>query len=152
MIGWIVLFLIAGIVYLLYQKWEETTTDTQQSPNNLQTEHSSPASRAISTYNKSKTETGCMIYFANDRHRLGDKEYRFNYKKVNGSWRAYILRMPSLRGRDSSGLITHRLYDSDRNAYVCWDRSVTSLKDMQTISRIWADSIQEYIATGKRFG
>lgn len=152
MMGWIVLFLIAGIVYLWYEKWGKTTTNTQNRPNSSQTEYSNPANRVISTYNNSITETGCMIYFANDRHRLGDKEYRFNYKKVNGSWRAYILRMPPLRGRDPSGLITHRLYDADRNAYVCWDRSVSSLKDMQTISRIWADSIQEYIATGKRFG
>ena len=98
-----------------------------------------------------KTETGPMIYFANNKHGRRDKEYRFNYKKVRGSWRAYILRMPSLGNRDSSGFVTHRLYDNGR-PYVCWDRPVNSLKAMQTISRVWADGIQEYIATGKRFG
>lgn len=97
------------------------------------------------------TETGTIIYYANDRHNQRDKEYRFNYKKVGGSWRAYILRMPSLGSRDSSGAVTHRLYDNGR-PYVCWDSDVNTLKDMQTISRVWADSIQEYIATGKRFG
>ena len=96
-------------------------------------------------------ETGLMVYYANDHHGRRDKEYQFNYKKVGGSWRAYILRMPSLGIRDSSGAVTHRLYDNGR-PYVCWDRSVNSLKDMQTISRVWADNIQEYIATGKRFG
>ena len=96
-------------------------------------------------------ETGTMVYFANDHHHQRDNEYRFNYKKVSGSWRAYILKMPNLGNRDNSGLVTHRLYDNG-NPYVCWDRPVDTLKDMQTISRIWADNIQEYIATGKRFG
>lgn len=97
------------------------------------------------------TETGPMIYYANDHHGRNDKEYHFNYKKVGGSWRAYILRMPSLNNRDTSGVVTHRLHDNE-GSYVCWDCSVNSLKDMQTISKVWADNIQEYIATGKRFG
>jgi len=92
-----------------------------------------------------------MVYYANDRHGRRDKEYCFNYKKVGSSWRAYILKMPSLDNRDASGIVTHRLYDNGR-PYVCWDRSVNTLKDMQTISKVWADNIQEYIATGKRFG
>ena len=99
----------------------------------------------------SANETGPMIYYANDRHGRSDKEYCFNYKYVGNSWRAYILRMPSLGRRESSGMVTHRLYDGSR-PYVCWDSPVKSLKDMQTISRVWADNIQEYIATGKRFG
>ena len=93
-----------------------------------------------------------MVYFANDKHGGKDREYRFNYKKVNGSWRAYILRMPSLGNRDARSIPTHRLWDGSNNAYICWDKTVNSLKDMQNISRVWADCIQEYIATGKRFG
>lgn len=103
------------------------------------------------TINRNALETGPMVYYANDNHGRRDREYRFNYKKVNGSWRAYILRMPSLGGRDSSGAVTHRLYDGSK-PYVCWDSRVNTLKDIQTISRVWADSIQEYIATDKRFG
>lgn len=100
----------------------------------------------------SNTEgTSSVVYFANGNDKNADREYRFNYKKVNGSWRAYILRMPDLKGRNSSGVVTHRLYDSDK-PYVCWDRPVDTLEDMQTISKVWADSIQEYIATGKTFG
>lgn len=99
---------------------------------------------------RSATETGPMVYYANDNHGCRDKEYRFNYKKVNGSWRAYILRMPSLGNRSSDGHATHRLWDGSK-PYVCWDSPVNSLSDMQTISRVWADNIQEYIATGKRF-
>lgn len=100
---------------------------------------------------RSATETGPMVYYANNNHGRRDNEYRFNYKKVNGSWRAYILRMPGLGKRPSDGIVTHRLWDGPR-PYVCWDRPVNSLSDMQTISRVWADNIQVYIATGKRFG
>lgn len=92
-----------------------------------------------------------MIYYANGNLGRRDKEYRFNYKKVNGSWRAYILRMPNLGNRSTDGHATHRLWDGSK-PYVCWDSPVNSLSDMQTISRVWADNIQEYIATGKRFG
>ena len=99
----------------------------------------------------SSNETGPMVYFANDNHHQKDNEYRFNYKKVSGSWRAYIVKMPSLGTRDKSGLVTHRKYDNG-NPYVCWDQPINTLKDMQTISRVWADNIQEYIATGKKFG
>lgn len=105
----------------------------------------------IAGTSRSITETGPMVYYANDNHGRRDKEYRFNYKKVNGSWRAYILRMPSLGNRSTDGHATHRLWDGTK-PYVCWDRPVNSLSDIQTISRVWADNIQEYIATGKRFG
>ena len=96
-------------------------------------------------------ETGPMIYFANDHHGRRDREYRFNYKKVGNSWRAYILRTPSLEGRAPDAAITHKLYDNGK-PYVCWNCDVATLKEMQTISKFWADNIQEYIATGKRFG
>ena len=110
-----------------------------------------PAARRT-VQDRQVTETGSMVYFANDRHAQADKEYRFNYKLVGGSWRAYILRMPDLRGRDARSIPTHRLWDEENRPYICWDTRVATLKDMQNISRVWADSIQEYIATGKRFG
>ena len=109
-----------------------------------------PAARRT-VQDRQVTETGSMVYFANDRHAQADKEYRFNYKLVGGSWRAYILRMPDLAGRNGGASVTHRLYDGG-SPYICWDSAVTSLKDMQTISRVWADNIQEYIATGRTFG
>lgn len=95
-------------------------------------------------------ETGPMVYFANDRHGSRDKEFQFNYKKVNGEWRAYILRMPGLGGRDSGAAATHRHFDGGR-PYICWDTPVRNLKDMQNISKVWADNILEYIVTGRRF-
>lgn len=59
--------------------------------------------------------------------------------------------MPNLGNRSTDGHATHRLWDGSK-PYVCWDSPVNSLGDMQTISRVRADNIQEYIATGKRFG
>ena len=77
-----------------------------------------------------------------------NKEYCFNYKKVGSGWRAYILRMPSLRGRNDGSGVIHRLHDNG-GYYICWDSQVNTLKDMQIISRRWADNIQEYISTGR---
>lgn len=152
---WIVVLVIAvaaviKIITMIYQK-HRANGGSQNNPQNhrnistvnINTNSPLPADRT--------TETGSMIYYANDRHGRADKEYRFNYKKVNGSWRAYILRTPSLGSRNSAGYITHRNFDNGR-PYICWDSPVNSLKDMQNISRVWADNIQEYIATGKRFG
>lgn len=127
---------------LIFRNQNNTTT-----PSNF----GNQAITLIDNSTRSATETGPMVYYANNKHGLRDKEYRFNYKKVDGSWRAYILRMPSLRGRSEDGHTTHRFWDGTK-PYVCWDRPVKTLSDMQTISRVWADNIQEYIATGKKFG
>ena len=89
-------------------------------------------------------------YHAKNPHGRRDNIYRFRYKKVGNSWRAYILKIPDLEGRDSSGTTTHRLWDGSMS-YVCWDRPVETLKDMQVISHVWADYMQEYIATGRTF-
>ncbi len=104
----------------------------------------------VSISNADITQTGPMIYFANDRHGHNDREYRFDFRKVNNGWRAYILRTPDFGNRNMGSAVIHRLQDSS-GYYICWDRQVNTLKDMQIIARRWADSIQEYIATG-RFG
>ena len=101
----------------------------------------------INTNNRRVEETGILIYFANDRYNLPDREYRFNYRFTNGTWRAYIIRTPDTQ---NGRYIPHTLRDGDMR-YICWDTSVTSLKDMQNISRQWADNVQKYIATGTSF-
>lgn len=95
-------------------------------------------------------ETGSMIYYARDACGLKDKEYRFNFKKVNGVWRAYIIKMPSYGKRETWGHITHRHFDGDK-PYICWDKSLKELKDIQTVARAWSDATQKYIAYGTRF-
>ena len=98
-----------------------------------------------------QAKKGPVTYFAPNRYGVNDNCYRFEYIKQNGSWRAYIIRMPDLQGRDAGGAITHRMYDGGR-AYICWNREVMKFKDIRAISHVWADKIQKYIATGERFG
>ena len=144
--GWVWLILLAIGVAAGIKIYITVRRNRNQNTNNVT---SASGSSGVSQNNRF-SETGPMVYFANDRHGRRDKEYQFNYKIVGGSWRAYILRMPNIGNRDSSGAVTHRLYDNGR-PYVCWDTPVNSLKDMQTISRVWADNVQEYIATGRIF-
>ena len=100
-----------------------------------------------------KTTVGPVIYYGNSKHNASDVEFRFKYMLVNGGWRAYIIRQPSFKGRNESLSVTHRYRDSNNNMYyVCWDTVITDIKDIQNVSKFWADCILEYIATGKRFG
>ncbi len=92
-------------------------------------------------------DTGPMIYLANDPSNLPDNEYRFSFMRVDAGWRAYILKSPNINGRSAT---CHRLNDA-RGPYICWDRDIRSLKEMQTVARRWADMNQRYIATGLTF-
>lgn len=107
---------------------------------------------SMNNVNTNFNESGEIIYFANDNHGSFDKLYKFNYVKHDNYWRAYIIRMPSLNMRNTSQAITHRLHDPDRGDYVCWDTPINNIRDMINVSKLWADCIQEYIATGKTFG
>ena len=152
MSDWVYVILIAigfvaacKISYMLFKKSqnESTSVATQTQSNSTK---------------RNSNETGVMVYYANDRHSRSDREYHFNYKRVYDSnlqkytWRAYIVKMPSLCGRDPNLHKTHRFTNGNGQYWVCWDSPVNTLKDMQAISRVWADSVQEYIATGKLFG
>ena len=148
MTGWIVALIIMAVAGLLI--WHLMKGSEHRETHVTQPTQAQQRNRPVPL--SQKTETGPMVYYANDTHGAADKEYRFNYKKVNGAWRAYILRMPSLGNRDPKSIPTHRLWDEENKPYICWKGTVNSLKDMQNISRVWADCIQEYIATGKRFG
>lgn len=148
MSGWIAALIISVVAGVII--WNLMKGSSRQVTQATQPVQRQQRNRSVSI--SLKNETGPMVYFANDAHGAYDKEYRFNYKKVNGTWRAYILRMPSLENRDPRSIPTHRLWDDDNKPYICWKGTVNSLKDMQNISRVWADCIQEYIATGKRFG
>lgn len=152
MSDWVYVILIAigfvsvcKISYMLFKRSqnESTSVATQTQSNSTK---------------RNLNETGIMVYYANDRHGRSDREYHFNYKRVYDSnfqtytWRAYIVKMPSLCGRDQNLHKTHRFTNGNGQYWVCWDSPVNTLKDMQAISRVWADSVQEYIATGKPFG
>ncbi len=147
--GWIAAAIV-GIIAIACFVCQKKKKSTQTQPTPTVTRPATrPAPRPVPL--AQRNETGPMVYYANDRHGRQDREYRFNYVKVDGAWRAYILRMPDLGQRDPGSIPTHRLWDNGR-PYICWNSRVVNLKDMQNISRVWADSVQEYIATGRRFG
>ena len=92
MTGWIVagvVMVVAGILIYCSRTKEPPARPAET------TQRTTPQQTRVVPLSQ-KNETGPLVYYANDRHGGKDREYRFNYKKVNGSWRAYILRMPSL--------------------------------------------------------
>lgn len=107
--------------------------------------------QAVAQRPNNNTESfGPVNYFANARHNQNDKWFKFEYKRENGVWLTYILRMPSLNGRDGNAHITHR-YSGGGRYWICYDPQPRNLKDAQIISRVWADRELEYIATGVPF-
>ena len=96
------------------------------------------------------TELGPVNYYANDSHNSPDVWFQFQYKKVGDKWLTYIARMPGLQGRDPNLHLTHR-YTNGSTYWICRDPQPANLKDAQAVSRVWADCITEYIATGKTF-
>lgn len=138
---WIVLaiVIITAIVKTIILSRSERNGETFSAP--------APSSNSVST---TVTELGPVNYYANDSHNNPDKWFQFKYKKVGDEWLTYILRMPSLKGRDPNLHLTHR-YRNGNTYWICRDPQPTTLRDAQNVSRVWADCIMEYIATGKTF-
>lgn len=141
---WIVLavVIITAVVKAIMLSKSERNGETFSAP--------TPSSNSISTVSTTVTELGPVNYFANDSHNNSDKWFQFQYKKVGNEWLTYILKMPGLRGRDPNLHLTHR-YRNGNTYWICRDPQPTTLRDAQNVSRVWADSIMEYIATGKTF-
>lgn len=76
--------------------------------------------------------------------------YNFDYRLVDGEWRAYIRRQPDYRGRPTGLHSTHRYRDQD-GYYVCWSEPLDSQEDCQTVARLWAEKTENYIRTGESF-
>ena len=89
-----------------------------------------------------------LTYFIDGYGVQHDGKYVFELKKVNDSWRAYIVRTPSLVGRDTSATIIHQLSDNGRK-YVCVSGAVSSKETMKSIAKQWARGLQNYIVTGQ---
>ena len=138
--GFIILLLIGGVVFLICKHEEHRAPGNNAAVRNV---------ASATNPNVIHQETGDMVYFANNPYGIPDKEYRFKYKYMNGTWRAYIKKMPSYNGRNINN-VPHRLTDGG-NPYICWSGSVNSLEKIQTVSRVWANNAQEYLATGKIF-
>lgn len=76
--------------------------------------------------------------------------YSFDYRLVDGEWRAYIRRQPDYSGRPTGLHSTHRYHDND-GYYVCWSEPLSSREDCQTVARLWAEKTENYIRTGESF-
>lgn len=146
----VVLIIIAVIIKICIQKHKERARNNNHSVTENVSVRSFSSASNTQSYSCEITELGPVNYYANDRHNRKDKWFQFYYKKVNGEWLTYILRMPSLNGRSGNLHITHR-YHSNGEYWICYDPQPKTLKDAQTISRAWADRELEYIATGTPF-
>lgn len=98
----------------------------------------------------SLNEFGPVNYYANTKSNQKDRWFQFIYRKVNGEWLTYILRMPSLNGRSGNLHLTHRYKNKD-TYWICYDPQPRTLKAAQIVSRAWADRELEYISTGVPF-
>ena len=79
-----------------------------------------------------------------------DGSYKFDYRNVDGEWRAYIRSQPSYGCRSTDLHSTHRLRDANGH-YVCWTEPVRSRSDCEAIARQWSRGTDHYIRTGDRF-
>lgn len=159
---------VVGFIKVLYQMYDEDVFRSIRRRNRHRNERRENSASAnvrrnnVSAVVGSERQTvqrvtqpniiGPMVYYATNAYGLNDSEYRFKYVKVGNAWRAYIKKMPDLRGRDSNGHTTHRYWDDNNQPYVCWDTPIMKLSEMQAVSKLWADNIQKYIATGQTFG
>ena len=79
-----------------------------------------------------------------------DGSYDFDYRVVDGEWRAYIRSQPSYGYRDDDLHSTHRHRDS-RGHYVCWTEPIESREECEAVAKAWARGTDRYIRTGERF-
>ncbi len=78
--------------------------------------------------------------------------FKFILQKVSGVVRIYITQQPSYAGRSENLHETHRIKDSERNAYfVCTDPNnpPTNIQDACTWLVMWAEGTDAYIRTGE---
>jgi hypothetical protein len=143
-IGVIVVVGISKIIYQIKNKNEGERGDYQQT--SVPSTVSSNDLQQPSNLN----EFGPVNYYANARHKQKDRWFQFMYRKVNGEWLTYILRMPSLNGRSGNLHLTHR-YKSENTYWICYDPQPRTLEGAQSVSRAWGDRELEYIATGVPF-
>ncbi len=90
-----------------------------------------------------------VVYYIDGYGYEQDGKYVFRIKKnAEKDWRAYILQMPDLEGRNPSLNDTHRLYDSE-GYYVCIQGKVESREKMIGAAKFWATRLHRYIKTGQ---
>jgi hypothetical protein len=76
------------------------------------------------------------------------RDYSFTFEHLEGGWRVYLDSSPDYHGRPSGSLESHRL-DIGGRPYICWDRTLSTISEAQAVAALWADSTENYIATGR---
>jgi hypothetical protein len=84
------------------------------------------------------------------RVRDGSIDYAFEFVRIAGFWRIYIIEQPPYGGWSDGVAETHRHFDGDR-PYVCWSISITTYEDAKEIAAAWAEATEVYRKTGTRF-
>lgn len=83
------------------------------------------------------------------RGRDGER-YNFEVEETPTTFRIYIVRQPSYRGRDTSLHATHRLMEDGRY-YICWAGNIRSSSHVHGVIKLWVHLTEKYIRTGARF-
>lgn len=76
------------------------------------------------------------------------RDYSFTFALVDNGWRIYINNSPNYRNRPSGAHESHRLGIGTR-PYICWDQPLSTISQAQGVAALWADSTENYIATGR---
>jgi hypothetical protein len=77
--------------------------------------------------------------------------FSFTFCKIGNKYRAYISKQPAYGQRKTDAHSTHRLTDSSGNRYVCIQPEPTSMDEMLTVTRWWAECTSYYIEHGGGF-
>ena len=75
------------------------------------------------------------------------RDYCFTFEYTDPGWTIYINNSPNYGSRASGSIETHRLDISGR-PYICWNQAIPTISQAQGVAALWADSTENYIATG----
>ena len=76
------------------------------------------------------------------------RDFSFTFEWTEGSWRIHINTAINYGQRSSSAVQTHRL-GLPLGQYICWTDRIETVSGAQAIAALWADSTENYIATGR---
>ncbi len=76
------------------------------------------------------------------------RDYSFTFVFERDGWKVYINNSPDYGRRAPGSVETHRL-DLWGHPYVCWNTTIPTLSKAQAVAALWADSTENYIATGR---
>jgi hypothetical protein len=76
------------------------------------------------------------------------RDYSFTFEFAGDAWKVYIDNSPDYGRRPAGSVATHRL-DIGGRPHICWAAAIPTLSEAQAVAALWADSTENYIATGR---